>query len=149
MDGSFSLANEVMGTSGVMRDSDGEWLWGFSGYHGPGSALLAELLDLKIGLNQAWEANFQRIICESDSLEAIQLLENHIGVVTRVVSCLKLEVSELLSRNWEVRLLHVPHDANMVANYLAKLWNRGSPGVSYWDTPLLELADCPVSDRFS
>ncbi|KAJ1409283.1 Ribonuclease H-like superfamily [Sesbania bispinosa] len=116
-----------MGTSGVMRDPNGEWLWGFSGYHGPGSPLLAELLAIKTCLNRAWEANFRRIICQTDSLEAIQLLGNIIGVVPTAVSCLLLEVKGLLSRHWDVKLLFVPRDANMVTDYLAKLLNRGLP----------------------
>ncbi|KAJ1414722.1 Ribonuclease H-like superfamily [Sesbania bispinosa] len=83
-----------MGTGGVMRDPDDKWLLGFSGYHGPESAQLAELLALKTGMNRAWEDNYRRIIYESDSLEAIQLLDNVIGVVPRAVSCLLIEVDQ-------------------------------------------------------
>lgn len=44
-----------MCTGGLIRDSQGDWLSGFSSIEGPGDPLLAELLAVKNGLSHAWE----------------------------------------------------------------------------------------------
>ncbi|KAJ1379513.1 Ribonuclease H domain [Sesbania bispinosa] len=146
LDGSFSPVVGVMGSGGVVRDSVGHWLWGFTGCHEQGSALLAELLAFKVGLTIAWEKDYRKIICVSDSLEAIHLLQNANNPYDLFVGNVLIEIKEILNRNWEVQLSHSLRDANMLADRLAKFRNEGIPGVSILDAPLLDWEDIIALD---
>ncbi|KAJ1428203.1 Ribonuclease H-like superfamily [Sesbania bispinosa] len=99
LDGSYNHSNNIMGSGGVMRDANGTWLWGFSGCHEPGNALLLELLAIKEGLTIAWEHNHRKFICEFDCLEALLLLQNVSSSNDRFTGLVLAEVRELLARN--------------------------------------------------
>ncbi|KAJ1391335.1 Ribonuclease H-like superfamily [Sesbania bispinosa] len=72
--GSLNPSDGSMASGGVLRSSTGAWIWGFSGFHGFGDVVHAELLALKIGLLHAWDTEFKRLLCETNSLEVIHLL---------------------------------------------------------------------------
>lgn len=74
VDGSFMPAISSMGTGGVLRNHQGNWVAGFSTFEGKGDILQAELLAVKNGLTLAWQLGFRKIHCETDCLEAIQLV---------------------------------------------------------------------------
>ncbi|KAJ1415874.1 Ribonuclease H domain [Sesbania bispinosa] len=104
----------------------------------PGNSLLAELLALKQGLELAWEKGHRRLIVETDSLEAIHLVNspnNHNLYCGDVVR----HIQQMLRKDWQIQCTHVMREANLIADYLAKLHNSGVDGVSVWHDPPLEL----------
>ncbi|KAJ1375533.1 Ribonuclease H-like superfamily [Sesbania bispinosa] len=89
-----------MGIGGVLRDSDGHWIWGFSDHCHYGSVIEAELLTLQVGLQYAWEQNHRCILCETDSLEVIHLLkdERPISFSTGLIGLLLGQIQALLKK---------------------------------------------------
>ncbi|KAJ1433423.1 Ribonuclease H domain [Sesbania bispinosa] len=120
VDGSFYPNSLHMGFGGVIRDSDCKWVLGFNGFAGLGDILSAELFAILHGLTIAWDKGLFKVILESDSLEAIEILQlglldsssPHLGVVFRI--------KEVLSRQWNVKLLHISREINKPADALAK-----------------------------
>ncbi|KAF7824839.1 ribonuclease H [Senna tora] len=138
VDGS-SLGNPgKAGIGGLIRDSDGEWIIGFTASIGFNKILYAELLAIKYGLELAWERQCPKVICESDSTDAIQLVE-WAKIEVHMYGSLIGEIRELLERNWEARLIHTLREGNQCADYLAKLGSRSNNGCYIWNSPLPAL----------
>ncbi|KAJ1406362.1 Ribonuclease H-like superfamily [Sesbania bispinosa] len=65
-----------MSTGGILRDSLGSWVGGFSSKEGMGSVLESELLAVQRGLHFAWERGATHVICETDSIEVFLLIQS-------------------------------------------------------------------------
>lgn len=70
-------------------------------------------------MKMAWRKKYTKVIVESDSMEAIELVLST-GVIENgdrqiIVSC-----KELLARPWEVELKHTFREANRVLDWVAK-----------------------------
>ncbi|CAJ2635744.1 unnamed protein product [Trifolium pratense] len=73
-DGSSIDNPGASGFGGLIRNSDGAWVHGFSGNIGFSNILHAELMALYHGLLLAWELNIKDLRCYSDSATAIKLI---------------------------------------------------------------------------
>jgi ribonuclease HI len=125
VDGSSLGIPGSSGFGGVLRHSDGSWLYGFAGHVGISSILHAELLALYYGLSAAWEKDYRHIICYSDSTLAIQLVTT--GVSNwHLYAALVRNIQELLARDWTVQVCHTWREANAVADFLAKMGARSN-----------------------
>lgn len=67
------------GYGGLIRNSDGEWNTGFSGFCGITSNLNVELLVIFNGLKLAWTSGYHFVVCESDCKYALSLVEEGVG----------------------------------------------------------------------
>jgi len=74
IDGSFLEEFGCLGVGGVVHNHDGDWIAGFSYYKAEGDALLTELRVIQIGLDFCSKKGYVNIICESDCLEAVDLI---------------------------------------------------------------------------
>ncbi|CAI0557845.1 unnamed protein product [Linum tenue] len=142
-DGSVVGGNAAAG--GVIRREDGRMLRAFSGNLGEGSITRAELAGIAFGLKAAWEIGLRQVQVQTDSHIAIQLIGGagerhpHLALVS--------EVRRLLALDWQVEVVHVFWEGNVVADYLASLGHGRPPGVHFVDThcPILNyrlLFDC-------
>ncbi|KAK8483501.1 hypothetical protein V6N11_065382 [Hibiscus sabdariffa] len=77
---------------GVIRDANGEWMFGFSRFVGRCPVLLAELWAVLDGLRHAWAVNYRRVELETDNKE-----------------------------DWVVVVKYAPRECNGVADSLAAL----------------------------
>ncbi|KAJ1437894.1 Ribonuclease H-like superfamily [Sesbania bispinosa] len=77
VDDSFILHTQLMGAGGLIQNSFGRWIRGFSSFEDVGDILLAELLAILRGLQVAHSLGLQFIVCESDSISAVDLISNH------------------------------------------------------------------------
>ena len=68
------------GFGGVLRTSDETWLCGFLGFFGISNNLHMELLAIMHGLKLTWEKGYRNVICYSDSLHAINLIQAPLNV---------------------------------------------------------------------
>ena len=75
-DGSCIQEAHKAGYGGLLRDSLGHWLSGFYGFAGDIDVLQAELIGIKIGLWHALELGYRKVVCESDSQEAVGLIQD-------------------------------------------------------------------------
>ncbi|XP_012461277.1 uncharacterized protein LOC105781288 [Gossypium raimondii] len=71
------IKSSAMASAGeVVRDDKGDWISGFSRSLGVATVLHSELWAILDGLNLAWDRGFRKIILESDSKEAIDIINN-------------------------------------------------------------------------
>ncbi|GLT74169.1 hypothetical protein SLA2020_459820 [Shorea laevis] len=75
-DGSTLRNPGPSGAGGVLRDDSGSWIVGYALNLGIGTNTNAEFWGIKQGLELALERGFKRIILESDSLFAVNSLNN-------------------------------------------------------------------------
>ena len=62
------------GYSGLLRNSDGSWIIGYSRHIGRADNLIVELLAVRKSLQIAWNLGYRHMVCEVDCLEVIQLV---------------------------------------------------------------------------
>lgn len=82
---------------------------------GPYPFLVVELWGVLLGLDQAWERGYRRLILEIDSQEIVHMLSGaSSGNTTNnylIEGC-----KDILSRDWAIELSHIYREANSVAN---------------------------------
>jgi ribonuclease HI len=128
VDGS-SLGNPgPSGFGGVLRHSNGDWIFGFAGTVGISSVLHVELLAIYYGFKVAWDQGYRNIICYSDSTLSLQLIGGKVNPWHHYASILA-NISDLVKRNWSICFGHTKREANSVADLLAK---TGAAGTSNW-----------------
>ncbi|CAJ2657171.1 unnamed protein product [Trifolium pratense] len=145
VDGS-SIGNPgASGFGGLIRNSDGAWVHGFSGNIGFSNILHAELMALYHGLLLAWELNIKDLQCYSDSATAIKLITEPVDKWHHYAAII-LTIKDIIARDWRVRISHTLREGNACADYLAKLGARNNEVLSIIASPpvglnLLLLAD--------
>ena len=97
-DGSYRNTGEA-GAGGVIRDSFGNWISGFSMNIGESSVIMAELWGLYQGLSLAWNVGIRHLLVEVDSLCVTQMISQQV-VVPNVFYALVVAIHDFLSRNW-------------------------------------------------
>ncbi|KAK9139538.1 hypothetical protein Scep_009219 [Stephania cephalantha] len=106
---------------GCIRDEQGKWLLGYMGTAGSNkSNLIAELMSMKEGLDLAWALNYKKLVVESDSLEAIELIKGKVRE-RYYVAALVADCKKLINQDWSVRIVHITKEANQVADHMANL----------------------------
>lgn len=136
----------MIGAGDLLRSSSGDWIAGFSSCEGVGDIFLAELLAIKQGLLLAWNMNFRKIICESDSLDVINTLLDRSPRVHHAYALVILEVVQLLQHQWSVSLRHVFRKVNGSAEFLAKLGVRSNSSWKLWNDPPPGLGSLLLKD---
>lgn len=135
-DGSVQGTNGSAGIGGIIRDYSGEWIVGFKGYIGSMPILLVKLKAIQQGLILARQGGYVRVMCESDSMEAIRLVleadepYHHYGAIVA-------NIRRMMKEEWEVSLNHVYKQANFCADFLAK---SGAAG----DDSFVTLLEDPI-----
>ena len=138
IDGSFIEDFGCLGAGVVVRNHDGDWIADFSHYEAGGDALLAELRAIQIGLNFCSLKGYANIICESDCLEAVDLLIAGCDHSLHTYAIDILHIKDALQENGNTTLVHVLREQNMCADFMAKegsharcyaYWNCPSPGM--------------------
>ena len=76
IDGGFRDAQGSFGS--VLRDDEGNWIWGFNGSNNANDALHAKIISLKRGLEALVEKNVGRTIIETDSSNKVNLIHGTI-----------------------------------------------------------------------
>jgi L1 cell adhesion molecule like protein len=127
-----SRGNSVAGCGGLLRNSNGQWLGGFSHHLGSCNAYLAELWGVLDGLKLAYDRGFKKIALHIDSYVVVQTLQSDKDgsvVGWRVIH----EIKRLLAMEWEVRICHSYREANTCADALANLGCDHEPGMRVYE----------------
>ncbi|KAK7268446.1 hypothetical protein RIF29_21144 [Crotalaria pallida] len=113
--------NDQARCGGLIRGTDGEWLRGFSMSLGSCPNVDAEIWGLYHGLLMAWNLQFTRVIIETDSFIAVQLLVYVLTITNKVDKCPNpiALCHELIQRDWEVKVQHIFREGNVCASWLA------------------------------
>ncbi|GAU36544.1 hypothetical protein TSUD_277500 [Trifolium subterraneum] len=103
---------------GLIRDSLGRWVIGFAKFLGQTNAYMAELWGLFHGLRIARSQGIGKLIVQSDSVVIVKSLQTGSeGSATGWM--LFKKIKQLLTLNWEVRIIHVYREANSCADIMA------------------------------
>ncbi|KAK2422059.1 Polynucleotidyl transferase, ribonuclease H superfamily protein [Trifolium repens] len=127
-----SRRNNSAGCGGLLRNSNGQWLGGFSRHLGTCNAYIAELWGVLDGLKLAYERGFKKIELHIDSNAMVQTLQStRDGSVVgwRLIH----EIRRLLAMDWEVKICHSYREANACADALANLGCDHGPGLHVYN----------------
>ncbi|KAF7816694.1 reverse transcriptase [Senna tora] len=147
-DGSCHTPSYDIAAGGVIRDHSGNWILGFSKYIGGGPILCAELWAILFGLEQARRIGGAKVIVESDSLAAINLISDlnipashhYFPIISRCRSSLALFD--------DATLTHKFREVNQVADALAKFVVQSKCELTCFQSAPPFLAQAFWSDYF-
>ncbi|GLT67725.1 hypothetical protein SLA2020_400120 [Shorea laevis] len=133
VDGSTRGTPGESAAGGLCRDSNGDWIFGFTQHLGMGYAIRAELFAIWKGLTLAWEKGYRKVIIETDSLLAKQKLQS-LGSANALYPLCR-DCIELINRNWVCELRHVFREANSCADSMASSFYHLAKGFYFFEEP--------------
>lgn len=111
----------MAGAEGLLQDSSGFWISGFSLKMGIVTNNMAKLEAVRQGLLLAWQLGFRFIQLELDSTVVLSWLTDKTSSYPPYVMSLIYDCRSLMEQDWEVQAHHIYHEANGCADALAKL----------------------------
>lgn len=145
VDGSSKGNPGPAGFGGLLRNDEGGLILRFQGCIGVAGILLVEIKAIEHGLRLAWSRCFKNVICESDSLEAVRLINEGMEELHLYGSTI-MNVRQMLSWNWDARVVHVLREANFCSDLLAKRGADGVTTLNVLDNPPVELSTFLLAD---
>ncbi|KAF7830841.1 reverse transcriptase [Senna tora] len=125
-----------MAAAGIIRDSNGNWISGFSKQLGFGNSLKAELWAIALGIKLAKDLACERLVVESDSLYAVNLITDNNICVSHALGPLTQFCRSTLRDFSDVQIRHTFREGNSCADSLAKHANlSNSPWMVYGSLP--------------
>ena len=131
---------------GLLRDSNGSRVKGFSRKIGTTSYLLAELWALRDGLIMARTIHVEeKLIINVGALEVINLLSNT-KANDRLTQPIVNDCKNILQAFQKVHLQHCYRETNKVVDFLVKLGRRQSDPFVYYVTPPFGIMEALSDD---
>jgi ribonuclease HI len=127
-----SRGEVIAGCGGLLRNSNGQWLGGFSKNLGRCNAYLAELWGVYEGLCLARSFGAAKLQVQVDSSVVAHTLNSSNGgsiIGWRLIK----EIRRLLALDWEVKVCHSYREANVCADALANMGCEHGPGLRLYD----------------
>lgn len=120
-DGSSIRECGIGGCGGLIRDSSGKWVTGYTKSLGYCNAYIAELWGVYEGLCLAKARGLVNILVELDSLQIVGLLQN--DQLDRSDGwCLLRRIREIIkATSWQIRFQHAYREPNNCAHLLARM----------------------------
>ncbi|KAK8598510.1 hypothetical protein V6N13_094479 [Hibiscus sabdariffa] len=118
---------------GVLRDHEGNWIQGFTKFIGRCSVVETELWGIATGMELAWLFGCWNLIVESDSADALRMLQRRSpknGPFT-----ITNHLFQLCNKDWRTEFSKVARRNNGVADGLAKLASDASFDVNIFYEP--------------
>lgn len=117
-----------MSAGGLIRDTSGKWLIGFTLNVGIEKPLLAEIWALYVGLCLAGINGYPNVNAESDSNKVVQLI-NGGDFSFHLFANLLHRCRQIINRTWRCTLTYVYREANGAAHYLATMGQYHTSGL--------------------
>lgn len=116
----MSLSNpRKVGVGGILHNSSGLWISGFSLNLGIATNNIAKLWAIRQGLLLVWYLGFKFVYLETNSTTVITWLIID-GISSQDVVPLISDCRNLMAQAWAIHLLHIYREANEFADALAK-----------------------------
>lgn len=125
--------------------SRGQWITSFNLNLVTSDALSSELRNIAEGMKLAWDKGFRRVILETDSKRALDLI-NSGGTKGNLLEHLVKVIVSLRSRNWDISLKWCFRECNGTAHWLAGDALGKSSGLSLLMEPPLSLKPILMRD---
>ena len=147
-DGSAQGNPGSISAGGFFRDSNGNWIGGFTGKIGFTTSLAAELWGLQDGLCLALSLNIKKIIVDVDVTVVVDLINaNHAETMqSHPYSVLLDDCRTMIQHFEEAQLQHVVREGNHCADLLAKARNTSLLSFMYFRTPSSFVVRALLSD---
>ena len=153
---SVLLSSNCACGGGLIRDSYGSWIRGFSRLIGASNCLLAELWALRDGITMAKNLNIAKLVINVNAAEVISLFSKP-SSDNRLTQPIVDDCRNMLQVFQEYHRQHCFRETNKVADLLAKLGcGQSEPSISYVTPPFVVMEvlsfDCnavPCTDRKS
>ncbi|CAN1746300.1 Putative ribonuclease H protein At1g65750 [Linum perenne] len=139
-DGSLHRVSNSSVAGGIIRDDQGRFVSAFASKLGVCSIVRAEIWAVVEGMVLAWNCGIRKLRVQSDSAIAVRLLSGS-HQASHKYSNLIRNFQELLSRQWEVTIEHIYHEANFAADYLANSGHDLDLGTVIFSSPCNGLMD--------
>lgn len=120
-DGSVFSSKGYVSIGGVIRDDRGHWVCGLVMSLGERFIFQVEARAMLEGLQLAWDRGFRKVEVESDNSPLVETILTG-GATDSSMMELRL-VYDMIIKDWDVRIRHIPHDQNKVTDYLTKVVN--------------------------
>ncbi|KAH1084338.1 hypothetical protein J1N35_024099 [Gossypium stocksii] len=117
-DGSGRFDEGFASSGGCVRDHNGECTIGFAKYLGNCTVLEAELWGILDGLNLILDRRLERILIQTDSIEAINVILD--GSSESSNSALVRKIHLILRQIEQWKIQYIPRKENLIADNLAK-----------------------------
>ncbi|MBA0614885.1 hypothetical protein Godav_015116, partial [Gossypium davidsonii] len=135
--------NTVAG--GVVRDANGDWIFGYNRRLGKCSIFNVEVWSILEGLRHIQRRGHDEVIIQFDSLEVVKaILES---TSTEANSALIRRIQSILFQEKQWFLRYIPRDENQVANCLAKQALIGTDNLQVFDAPHLMIRTLMELDK--
>ncbi|CAJ2635885.1 unnamed protein product [Trifolium pratense] len=145
VDGSCLGSPTRSGFGGIIRNTFGHYLAGFSGYiQGSSDILYAELYAIYKGLLLAINMGIDELVCYSDSLHCINLIKGP-QVKFHMHAVLIQDIKDLISQS-NVSLCHTLREGNQCADFFAKLGASSDADFTNHDCPPEGVQDLLKND---
>ncbi|CAN1754315.1 Putative ribonuclease H protein At1g65750 [Linum perenne] len=131
-DGSVLQPSGLAAAGGALRNWEGRIVDAFTINLGKCSITRAELTGAVMGMERAWDVGVRELTVQLDSLCAIKLLSDP-GGTDHQHACIVERFRALMSRAWQVRILHIFREGNFLADHLANRGHEASLGLHVID----------------
>ncbi|CAN1832282.1 Putative ribonuclease H protein At1g65750 [Linum perenne] len=131
-DGSVLQPSGLAAAGGALRNWEGRIVDAFTINLGKCSITRAELTGAVMGMERAWDVGVRELTVQLDSLCAIKLLSDP-GGTDHQHACIVERFRALMSRAWQVRILHIFRKGNFLADHLANRGHEASLGLHVID----------------
>ncbi|XP_024626908.1 uncharacterized protein [Medicago truncatula] len=126
------------GFGGVIRNSAGFFISGFSGFIAATTdILLAELTAIHRGLLLAVQLGIEEMVCYSDSMLSVKLLTEHVPTY-HVYAVLIQDIKDILATT-DFSIQHCFREGNQCADFMAKLGANSNADYISHNTPPHDL----------
>lgn len=123
VDAAFKSQNQVSGTGGIIRDSKGGWIMGFTKTTFARDALLAELKAIHEGLTLALNHGHKKVVLFSDCKVATTLLDHEVSH-TNIYANIINKCRELRRKFDNLMVRYCSRNYNKIADMMAKECGR-------------------------
>lgn len=146
-DGSLKLDPRRAGCGGLLRNSGGSWIRGFSRHLGNCSILKAEAWAVLEGIRLAEQCGVVKLCLESDSALVVNAINDPSNCPVEVFGIVRRARMMLESfDDWSMK--HVWREANLCADFLANMGadRRDNGGMVVFETPPPDLSLIVLND---
>ncbi|KAK8596669.1 hypothetical protein V6N12_065149 [Hibiscus sabdariffa] len=131
--GARSLIDGRASCGGVLRGHNGNWIHGFTKFIDRCSVVEVELWGIATGMELAWSLGCRQLVVESDSAEALCMIQQHSskGGPYIIVS----HLHQLCNKDWRIVFSKFARCNNGVADWLAKFASDSNFDVVSFEAP--------------
>ncbi|MBA0808629.1 hypothetical protein Gohar_024353 [Gossypium harknessii] len=132
-DGSIKIEDDFAAAVGLLRDSNGAWIFGFYRYIGNCFVMDVELWGILDGLQLSLDKDFQCNLIQIDSLETIVAIQE--DPIECHKSTLIRRIQQLLTEVSLYHIQHIPKKENKITNAPAKIVCNRRTGIHILEDP--------------